>query len=309
MSRVSSYLLATAAVLAIVFVVQETWSRRAPARSLELDSQSISRIVFDPAADELMQDDDGWTINGFSTASESVENVLDALSVQRALPIVSRTAQGLDRFGLGESARQVVAFDGLTELARLTIGRQSAGGDGFYVRLNDASEVLLAPQELAEIGDLDEFELRDKKMLAFPEAEIREIRIAIPGLPTSVLARVGADADADAADQTDLERIEAEWSYPDEISARDVQSLLVELRNVTATGFPRQRRNADVVATVVIVPVEGGEIMIDFHAPSSDQEFTITSNGAPYDFSYPAWRVRRVLVGHGQYIDTLLEEG
>ena len=309
MSRASSYLLATAAVLAIVFVVQETWSRRAPSRSLQLDSQNISRIVFDPAADELTRDDDGWTINGFPTEPESVENVLDALTVERALPIVSRTAQGLDRFGLGDSARRIAAFDGQTEMARLTIGQQSAGGDGFYVRLNDASEVLLAPEALAEIGDLDEFELRDKQMMAFPEAEVREIRIAIPGLPTSVLARVGADADTDAADQTDLERIEAEWSYPDEISAGDVQSLLSELANVTATGFPRQQQIADVVATVVIVPIEGSEVTIDFHAPNSDQEFAVTSDDAPYVFSYPAWRVRRVLVGRGEYIDTLLEEG
>ena len=309
MSRVSIYLLATAALLAIVFVVQETWSRRAPSRSLQLDSRSISRIVFDPAADELTQDDDGWTINGFPTEPESVEDVLDTLTGARALPIVSRTAQGLDRFGLDDSARRIAVFDGQTELARLTIGQQSAGGDGFYVRLNDASEVLLAPQSLAEIGDLGEFELRDKQMLAFPEADVREIRIAIPGLPTSVLARVGAEADTDAADRTDLERIEAEWSYPDEISAGDVQSLLVELANVTATGFPRQQRIADVVATVVIVPIAGSEVTIDFHAPNADQEFAVTSDDAPYVFSYPAWRVRRVLVGRGEYIDTLIEEG
>ena len=309
MSRASIYLLATAALLAIVFVVQETWSRRAPSRSLQLDSRSISRIVFDPAADELTQDDDGWTINGFPTEPESVEDVLDTLTGARALPIVSRTAQGLDRFGLDDAARRIAVFDGQTELARLTIGQQSAGGDGFYVRLNDASEVLLAPQSLAEIGDLGEFELRDKQMLVFPEADVREIRIAIPGLPTSVLARVGSDVDTDAADRTDLERIEAEWSYPDEISAGDVQSLLVELANVTATGFPRQQRIADVVATVVIVPIEGSEVTIDFHAPNADQEFAVTSDGAPYVFSYPAWRVRRVLVGRGEYIDTLIEEG
>lgn len=305
MSRGSTYLLGTAAVLAIIFVVQETWSRRPPTRSLELAPELISRVVFEPATDELVVNGDDWAVNGFPATAESVQDVLAALAVERTLPIVSRNAQGLERFGLGDAARQVVVFDGQTELARLAFGDRSAGGDGVYARLNDASEVLLAPQELAELGDLDEFELRDKNMLAFSEAEIREVRIAIPGLPTSVLARTGAAADADAADQTEVERIAAEWSYPDAISAREVQSLLEELQNMQATGFPRQRQIGDVVATVVVVPIRGEEVTLDFHAPNTDLEFPVTSNHASYDFYYPAWRVRRVLVGRGQYIDTL----
>lgn len=142
-------LLAVAAALALIYILQLCFTGKSKVEILKLDS-TPDKIVIENSNGtvELTYKDSAWYVGQkmYSADAAKTKNLVSGIKEIKLLGTVAKNAAGtMDRYGLEDgSAIKVTAYKDSTVLRTLNIGKSSAGGEQSYVTVDSKNSVSLA---------------------------------------------------------------------------------------------------------------------------------------------------------------------
>ncbi len=160
-------LLGAVVVLAAVFAVQTAVSSRSSEKIFKAES-GFDKILISSAENgqlELSLDGSAWKTAGGEVEKNRAERFTDALKQIKTLGVVSKSGDenSLERYGFIDQQKiSVKASAGGKEALSLEIGKDAAGGQQNYIRLNGSKEIYLASGALRSTFNVKEDEIVKK---------------------------------------------------------------------------------------------------------------------------------------------------
>ncbi len=160
-------LLGAVVVLAAVFAVQTAVSSRSSEKIFKFEN-AFDKILISSAENgqlELNLDGSAWKTGGGEVEKIRAERFTDALKQIKTLGVVSKSGDenSLERYGFVDQQKiSVKAFSGGKEALSLEIGKDAAGGQQNYIRLNGSKEIYLASGALRSTFNVKESEIVKK---------------------------------------------------------------------------------------------------------------------------------------------------
>jgi len=196
---------------------------------LDIARDKVTKLAIDSAKGkiELTKAGDKWQITAPPKGDAdvpTVEGILGAVLGAEVKKTVDEKPGDLKPFGLDPpETTLVLTLDG-GETRKLSFGKKTPIGGAAYARRGDEPAVLLTTDSVRTGVQKDLTELRDKTVLGFVDADVKEITIrGVEGAPT-VLRKDGND-----------------WSLVAPLSGKadtaQVRSLLASLHSLRATAF------------------------------------------------------------------------
>jgi len=215
----------------LYYVERPAIEREAEAgKLLDFDVDAVTRIELESSKGkiDLAKAADGtWTVTSpRQTAADAVtvDAVLASLEDAQVAKTLDDTGANPAPFGLAQPEASVVLTlaDGSTRKA--AFGKKAPIGSSAYARRGDQGDVLLVPDVVRAGVQKELNDVRDKTVLAFSDADVKQITITGVEREPTVLKKEGN-----------------EWSLaapqPAKADAAQVRSLLASLRALRATGF------------------------------------------------------------------------
>ena len=178
-------LLALAAVLLCVYIVQLVQAGRSPIKEFALKEEAAELTIESAALGTvtLTKSGDGWTIGdkAYPADSGAMSALADAVQSVRTLGTVSRSSseETAQRFGLdaGNAITVTAKKDGKA-LRTLTVGKAASTGDQTYVRIDGKSDIYMASGTLRDTFGKSGDDLRDKHIYSFNANDVTAVRVA-----------------------------------------------------------------------------------------------------------------------------------
>lgn len=142
-------LLGAVALLAVIYLFQVIAGNKSPVKDFTIE-KSFDTIVISSADNgviELKRYGDFWKIGNDDARNDDVKAMAESLKSIRTLGVITRSSgeDASERYGFGEAQKiTVTVSDNGREYLSLQIGKDAAGGQQNYVRINGASETYLA---------------------------------------------------------------------------------------------------------------------------------------------------------------------
>ncbi len=214
-------------------------------RLLSFESGDVSGMTIDtPEADiSLSRVDDTWRITApydlaaDGTAADSIVSALQSANHER---IIDETPDDLGRFGLAEPELSVTLnlTDGGTR--SIAFGGGTPVGFNVFVRTGEDETVYTTGSSLKDTANKTLYDLRERSILSFTDADVRRVE----------LARDGADVTVER--QPDLGDGINRWMLSAPLEARadadTVSSLLQRLRTGNAVAFATDEPSEEQIA-------------------------------------------------------------
>lgn len=141
----------------------------------------------------------------------AVEQVIDRLATLKSKSVVEEKSADLKKFGLERPALKVAAKTEDGKEYVLRAGDENGFDSSIYVALGDSTDVLQAEGGLKYALEKTSFDLRDKRIAPFEDAEITGLDVTLDGARYSLAKREGKWAMtaplADRADEQTVTRI------------------------------------------------------------------------------------------------------
>lgn len=296
-----SITLVLAAILVVQLVVPPAGARLdLPAVDDEVDELVITR---DGASLTLERDGDEWFVGPerWDGDEAQIATFLDLATADARYQIVSARGS-FDRYGITDETLHLEVRASGEVVRTYRFGTASSARDAYYARVDGGSEVVLVPRALAEGASVEEVEYRELAMIDVPRETVASIEVAVDGFePVRIEPAApptdGADGD-DAGDAPEW-RVEGDR----EIADQRIEDLLFEIAPLRAQEFRPADETGPPFATVTVVQSDGNTIAVAVHPPDEVRAFGVSSDAAPYEFTMPEWRVRRLLLGVDEYVD------
>lgn len=142
-------LLGAVVLLAFIYIIQILVSLRSPAKVFKIEKpfDTVSVLSEDNGNFELKLSDGTWTIDGKNVEEYRIERIVNAVKEIKTSGIVEKSSDETDieRYGFTDAQKITVKVSaGDTVLLTLEIGKDAAGGQQNYVKLNGGKEIYLA---------------------------------------------------------------------------------------------------------------------------------------------------------------------
>ncbi len=109
----------------------------------------------------------------------AIDAILDRLGSVKSKMVVEEKAADLAKFGLDKPAVKVVAkVEGSPDLV-LRVGAENEYDRSMYVALGDSNDVLQSEGGLKVAFEKNTFDLRDKRLLAFEDAQVESVEVRV----------------------------------------------------------------------------------------------------------------------------------
>lgn len=213
-------------------------------------------LVYPDASIKLRRKDGRWRIEApvdVPADTGTIRNLLDAVATAESKKVVAETAGSPATYGLDAPVAQVtIELDDGSRLPTVRVGKATPVGYGAYARVGDDPSILLTTGAFQAGVKKSVDDLRDRTVLSFDSANLREVRISANGRSDVLLEREGEG-----------------WkiSRPSELRAdpSQVQGFLTSLENLRADGFADGAPTVEQglvppERTIVLVPREGEPI-------------------------------------------------
>jgi len=180
----------------------------------------------------LIKSDDSWRITAphdLAADQSAVSGIVSRLQGADHERVVEEAPDDLSRFGLDapEVSVTLTLADGSEH--QLLFGNGTPVGFNVFVKTADATTVYTAAAGIKDAVNKKLFDLRDRKVLTFADADIQRIEIDSPGMETTV------------ARQPDMGDGIQRWELTAPVAARadtdEVTGLLQRLRSANAVAF------------------------------------------------------------------------
>jgi hypothetical protein len=220
-------------------------AERVASRLLRFESDSVTGLTLqtDAGTVELSRVDDAWRITtpydlpADGTAIDSIVNRLQSADHER---LIEEQPEDLARFGLAEPEVKVTLQLEGGGARTLSVGAGTPVGFNVFVQPGEGEAVYTTAASLKDALDKTLFDLRDRKILSFTDADVARLQIEAEGLEAAI--RRGADQ----GDGT------TRWELNEPLAARGdnetISSLLTRLRNDRALAYPTESATAEELA-------------------------------------------------------------
>lgn len=160
-------LLGAVVVLALVFAVQTIVSSRSSEKVFKFDGDfdTISIFSEENGVLELKRDGNIWKTGDEEIEENRAERFVSALKQVKTLGIVSKSGDEnvFERYGFSDSQKISVNAGGNGKnLVSLEIGKDAAGGQQNYIKLNGSKEIYLASGALKSTFNIKKDEIVKK---------------------------------------------------------------------------------------------------------------------------------------------------
>jgi hypothetical protein len=204
-------------------------------RLLRFEATDVQRVTITRAEGSIALargDDDTWRITAphdLAADAGAVDGVLTRLESADHERLVEETPEDLTRFGLAEPQVSVALelADGTRH--ELAFGDGTPVGFNVFVKRGDGDAVYTAAAGIKDAVDKSLFDLRDRKVLNFADADVTRVEIVSEALDATL------ERQPDAGDGIDRWSLRAPLEAP--ADAETVAGLLRQLRTGNAVGF------------------------------------------------------------------------
>lgn len=168
-------LLGAVVVLALIFAIQTIVSSRSSEKIFKFDSDfdAISISSEENGLLELKRDGNVWKIGDEEVEEIRAERFVSALKQIKTLGVVSKSDDEnvSERYGFSDSQKiSVKASSAGKDAVSLEIGKDAAGGQQNYVKLNGSKEIYLASGALKSTFNVKKDEIVKKPEEKQPES-------------------------------------------------------------------------------------------------------------------------------------------
>lgn len=177
---------------------------------------------------------EGWKlVSPVSTAADSsaVDSLLTKMSTLKQKSVVEEKAKDLAKYGLEKPTLKVVARAEDGKELTLRVGDEIGFDNTVYVATGESADVLQAEGGLKGALEKSTFDLRDKRVLPFEDADLSALDVTIDGSAYS------------------LKKVEGKWQvvgpFTDRADEQTVNRVLSALRSLRATQFVTDTAQAD----------------------------------------------------------------
>ncbi len=148
---------------------------------LNFNTGSIQRIQIlrEKNPLEFKKTGETWEISGdvrFQGDKDAIMNFLQAIQFSRVLEFVDENPGSLEPYGLNPPALKLILENEQGESHTLSLGNPKEG-KGYFVKINDSQNIVLAGTQLFETLSRKTLEFLDKTLLEFDEKEILEMSL------------------------------------------------------------------------------------------------------------------------------------
>lgn len=263
-------------------------------------NKEISRIEITSLENkiELIRSGDQWQIGDkkYPADGTKIKNILEELEGLKLTALVSE-AKAYARYDLSDEKKiSVKAWAGDQLVRDIEIGKNADTYQHTFVRLSDNPNVYHARNNFRRTFDQTIETLRDKTVLSFNTADIREIQISSAGHSLNLtLEKQSAEklqpeteTTAETDDASSSKESDTVWLIKDggPASADAVQRLLSQLAHLTCTGYwPEDQANRfeKPVRTILLRGDQTYSLSI-FEKQDSETSYPAISNQNSYPF-------------------------
>lgn len=162
-------------VLALIYIMQVILGSRSSVKDFVID-KTYDTIEIDSSEKGsllLKRYGDFWKVNDEEADSGKAKMLSDALNRIKSLSVISKSSNedAIERYGFTDSSKITVKVsDNGKEYLSLEIGKDAAGGQQNYIRVNGKSEIYLASGALRQKFNVKAEELKAPKKEETPAA-------------------------------------------------------------------------------------------------------------------------------------------
>lgn len=147
---------------------------------LKLDSENIERIEFVETGLHVEKNDSHWVITKPLVAKADgikMNVLLDLIGLIGKERTISDNVADFEKFGVEEFTNGFIFYGKDGHRDSIFIGDTNLERTKVFCRTSNSNNVFLAPNSLSAFSKKTLFDLRDKRLLAFHENEIRKLKI------------------------------------------------------------------------------------------------------------------------------------
>lgn len=176
-------------LLALIYILQLIAGSRSSVKDFVIDKtfDAIEISSSENGSVNLKRYGDFWKVNDEEADSAKAKSISDSLISIKTLSVISKSASedAIERYGFTDSQKITVKVsDNGKEYLNLEIGKDAAGGQQNYIRVNGKNEIYLASGALRQKCAVKAEEL--KKPVEEPKPEEAPAEAAAPEVAPSV---------------------------------------------------------------------------------------------------------------------------
>lgn len=176
-------------LLALIYILQLIAGSRSSVKDFVIDKtfDTIEISSSENGSVNLKRYGDFWKVNDEEADSAKAKSISDSLISIKTLSVISKSASedAIERYGFTDSQKITVKVsDNGKEYLNLEIGKDAAGGQQNYIRVNGKNEIYLASGALRQKCAVKAEEL--KKPVEEPKPEEAPAETAAPEVAPSV---------------------------------------------------------------------------------------------------------------------------
>jgi Domain of unknown function (DUF4340) len=279
----------------------------------DLEQKDITKIEILKNGDSIVlnKKDNQWYLEpaGYLADKDKVKAMLNVFGDLTLTALVSES-KDYDRYDLNDEKRITAKAWQQEALKRnFDIGKSAPSFRHTFVRLDGDSRVFHARDNFRGKFDLTSDSLRDKKVLSFKSADIREMQI-IKGKTTLKFIRgqVPVKPQQDKSDNTSPTAIKFEWQNSAGEKANDqaLNRFLATLGSLKCADYINDRPKDAFSAPIYAVKLIGDrDYRLDIFAKlqTDDQDYPAVSSDSDYPFRLSGSQVQQIMKNATDFLE------
>ncbi|UCF91904.1 MAG: DUF4340 domain-containing protein [Desulfobacterales bacterium] len=274
----------------------------------ELPRSAITKIEFSRNGNPIVlnKKDDQWSIapQGYLAETDKVNQMLDVIANLTLTALVSES-KSYNRYELDDKNKiHVKAWQGQTLQRDFDVGKTAPSFRHTFVRLAGDDRVYHARENFRNRFEVSAENLRDKTVLSFKPADIREIQITRDQQALS-LARAQPPVAINPDDETKTEEATAEpaktiWQSSEGRPGDEakINRLLTTLSNLRCQQYVADRKKEDFDKPLFVLQLQGGQeykLSIFAKGNDDDKQYPAVSSANDYPFLLSEGQVEEIM--------------
>jgi hypothetical protein len=271
-----------------------------------LEQNQITKIEISKGGDSIVlnKKDDKWYLEppGYLADANKVKDMLNVFGAFTLTTLVSESKDYV-RYDLNDEKRITVKAWQQDSLKRnFDIGKAASSFRHTFVKLNDDSRVFHARDNFRGKFDLTKDNLRDKSVLSFKAADIKEIQIAKDQTSLKLArSKVPVTPQQEKSDNAPQVAVKFEWQSSDGTKANgpNLNRLLTTLSNLKCATYINDRSKETFSVPIYAVTLKGSQdYQLDVFAKlqKDDENYPAVSSASDYPFFLSDSQVQQIMI-------------
>ena len=270
-----------------------------------LEQNQITRIEILKGGDSIVlnKKDNKWYLEPQAYLADE-NKIKDMLNVLGAFTLTTLVSESKDygRYELNAEKRITVkAWEQEALKRNFDIGKPASSFRHTFVRIDGDSRVFHASDAFRGKFDLTVDKLRDKNVLSFKPADIREIQITKDKTELKLVrSQVPVTPQQEKSDTTPQVALKFEWQTSDGTKGNgtNLNRLLTTLSNLNCTNYINDRRKETLSAPIYAVELTGDQdyrLDIFGKLQKDDENYPAISSASDYPFFLSGSQVEQIM--------------